>query len=163
MIHFSVAFGIKFKYFILAHRVLYCRGSACLFSIICLPHMYRPFSQLDPIQLPRWATVIHGFVFFRTVLPCEQLSTLLTQCWLRLEGPLCALVLSAFLLLGTLSPSHSLGMWCALFTSLDFTLTTPLPVEITSTLQILAGNTVVCSLSGHLEALYNSCTSSLLP
>lgn len=132
MIHFSISFGIKFKCFILAHRVLYCQASACLFSIACVfPTCTLHFSQLDHVQFPQWVTVIHGFVFFRTFLPCEKLSPSAdTVTGLVLEGPLCVLVLSTFHLPVTLSSSHSLGMCCVLLPALILLLLHPCQLRL---------------------------------
>lgn len=47
MLQFSISFGIKFQWFILAHKVLLSQASAYLFSIICLlPACALHFSQV---------------------------------------------------------------------------------------------------------------------
>lgn len=114
MPQFSVAFGIMFTYFTLAHKVLHSQASACLFSIICFfPTCTLHFSQVESHAAPWMGHDALCLSIFLYSLPCEKPSPsahMVTGS--VLEGPLCALALSSFppratLYLSCLSLKHA--------------------------------------------------------
>lgn len=109
MLQFSISFEIKFKCFILAHKVLHGQSSGCLFSIICLlPTCTLHFSQIGLHAVP-WMGQdgsCHSACPVRKPSPSAHIVI-----GSVFEGPLCAhwstlcLVLSPFSPLATLYPS----------------------------------------------------------
>lgn len=117
MLQFSISFRIKFKWFILAHKVFIVRH-------------HRPPSRMDPSLQPNWITCSSldrswWFVFWclsAYCLPCEETLPLSSQGhWLCFRGSfLCSssalcLVLSPFPSLATLYSSHGVLEHVAFF------------------------------------------------
>lgn len=90
VLQFSVSFGIKITWFILAHKVLH--SQAYLFSIICLlPSVPFPLAKLDYVQFPGWVMRICVLVSFCKLLPYEETLPLCSQVTGSvIEGSLCA-------------------------------------------------------------------------
>lgn len=120
---FSISFGIKFKWFILAHKVLYSQASAYLFSIACLPTRILHFSQIG-LHAGPW--MCHDDSCLRVSLcslPCEKPSpSARTVIGSVLKGPFrgslyswsTPCLVSPFPPLATLYSSH-IVLECAVF------------------------------------------------